>query len=218
MFPSYLLTDRGFWAFAAFYVLSVVIIVPLMLLIPRRTSNRPDSRAFVPTWVVVLFTYLIIEQFFHQAEHVTQMYQFQFLGMTAGDSHGFVWFLDDEWNHFVFNALYMTGITIVFAMLYRSLRAGGIAKTFAHTGYMVMFLFLEGWHMVEHTYRIIHHAQGLCDQCAGILDPASGINRLVIHFWFNFFALIFPVAVYVWYGLPELLKQRLQRKRSPAVL
>jgi hypothetical protein len=150
---------------------------------------------------------LIIEQFFHEAEHVAQMYQFTFLGMSADTAHGFLWFLDDEWNHFTFNALYFVGTLFVFSQLLRGLDRAGIKRKIAHTGYMLVFFVLEGWHMCEHTYRIIHHIQGLCDECSGIIDTLTGIDRITLHFWLNFFALLFPVAVYMWYGMPALLRR-----------
>ncbi len=138
------------------------------------------------------------------------MYQFRFLGMPSAESHGFVWFLDDEWNHFTFNGLYLSGLIVVFTMVFRAMKKAGVKKDWAHTGFMYAFLWMEGWHMVEHTYRIVHHAQGLCDQCAGILDPLTGINRLTLHFWFNFLALILPAVVYMWFAVPALLAPRVK--------
>ncbi len=211
MFPVYLLTDSGFWWFTVLYVVSVAIVV-VVLATPLKRFATPVSIP-LPAWVVALFTYLIIEQFFHQAEHVTQMYQFAFLGMSAHDAHGFVWFLDDEWNHFVFNGLYLIGLTIVFTVILKNMRHAGVRWSVAHTGYIFAFFVLEGWHMTEHTVRILQHVQGLCDQCPGIIDTVTSINRLVLHFWFNFIALTLPTASYVWFGIPGQVLSRLQRGR-----
>lgn len=211
MFPSYLLVDPGFWWFSLLYVVAVVVIVALCIWPLSRMSSRPAVASSLPLWLVILFTYLIIEQFFHQAEHITQMYQFQFLGMPASSSKGFVWFLDDEWNHFTFNGLYLTGLTIVFIPLLRRLRATNLHKVLAHTLFIGLFFIVEGWHMTEHTWRIIQHVQGLCEQCTGFLDVWTGIHRLIIHFWFNLAALVLPCVVYVWFGIPGLLGQMLRR-------
>lgn len=221
MFPTALLTDTGFWGFSALYTVSVATVTTLVVWMLSRFSVMPSIENHIPKWVAILFTILIIEQFFHQAEHVTQMYQFQFLGIQARDAHGFVWFLDDEWNHFTFNAIYMTGIVTVFIYLMRGLYRAKIAFTAINLVFIVLFFAMEGWHIVEHTYRIIQHVQGLCDQCAGILDPLTGINRLVIHFWLNFFALMMPAVVYVWYRIPQMtfarfrIKTRLLHSFSP---
>lgn len=216
MFPAYLLNDPGFWLFCLLYVIAVAVTVELVLIPHRRIAKKPVIEGLMPAAVVLLFTYLIVEQFFHQAEHITQMYQFQFLGIPARDAHGFVWFFDDEWNHFTFNGLYLTGLCVVFYFLYRAMRQARIPRTLPYIGLMVAFLIIEGWHMVEHTYRIIHHVQGLCDQCEGILDPLTGINRLLIHFWFNYIALLLPAAMYVWFGLPRMLWTLIPRVRKLA--
>ncbi len=216
MFPTYLLTDSGFWWFSFLYMVGVAVIVGILLLLQRYLSVPPQVGKHIPIFISVLFTYLVIEQFFHQAEHVAQMYQFAFLNIPAHDAHGFVWFLDEEWNHFIFNSLYFTGVIVVFIYLLRALKKSGIRKTAAHVGFIVIFSIWEGWHMIEHTYRIIHHVQGLCDECSGIIDQWFGINRLVLHFWFNFFALVFPMVVYIWYGVPSgifaVIRKRFGRK------
>jgi hypothetical protein len=215
--PSYLLSDTGFWFFTVFYVVSVGIATALIVLPSRRMFARP-AIGVLPGFVLPLFTVLLVYQFFHQAEHVTQMYQFQFLGFTVQESHGFVWFLDEEWNHFVFNVGYMLGIGVIFSFLMRALKRDGIPYSVGSIGLMVVFLVMEGWHCVEHTYRLLHHIQGLCVTCSGIVDGFFGINRLLYHFWMNFLALVLPLAVYVWFGLHRRIAGALQRKTAPAPL
>lgn len=216
MFPAYLLTDPGFWLFALFYVISVRLITKLSVWSLKKAGTPPTIAKTLPLPVVILFSYLLLEQFFHQAEHVTQMYQFRVLGLAPSSSRGFVWFLDDEWNHFIFNGLYFTGLIVVFTYLLGHLRRIGVPKTFANVGFIYMFFILEGWHMVEHTYRIIHHVQGLCDQCAGIVDTATGIDRLTLHFFFNFAALLLPTVTYAWFGIFSRITPSLQwRKLLP---
>lgn len=203
MLPIYLFSDPGFWLFSLIYTAGVAIGTALLVWPIRQLSQRPRVNRAVPISIAILFVVVLIYQFFHQAEHVTQMYQFRFLGFSAQEAHGIVWFLDDEWNHFVFNLGYTIFVTVLFAFLFRALHKTRTPWKISHVGYMLAFLVLEGWHLVEHTYRIIHHVQGLCDQCPGIIDTAFDINRLVLHFWLNFFALILPAAVFVWYRIPE---------------
>lgn len=214
MFPIQYLGQIDFWVFTIFYIFSVYGAVQLILMVPRKSNTPPRFHLGLPKWVMPLFTLLLIEQFFHQAEHVTQMYQFKVIGLAASDAHGFVWFLDEEWNHFVFNTVYFFGLVAVFGMILQALNKNGITKSWANVGFIYAFLIWEGWHIVEHTYRIIHHVQGLCDQCAGILDPVTGIDRLVIHFWLNFVALTLPAAVYVWYGFPEMLRRYFRPQKA----
>ena len=140
------------------------------------------------------------------------MYQFAYLGMSAQDSHGIVWFLDDEWNHFLFNWAYAIGTTFVFVYIMKALKKSKTPFHIAHILFIALFFIVEGWHLVEHTVRITEHIQGLCDQCPGIIDVVFGINRLVLHFWFNFFALLIPSAVFVWYRIPERIMNSKKRR------
>lgn len=208
MVPFYLLSDPGFWSFAVLYVLTVRYFVKVCVWLLRKIGTPPAVVRTLPTWLLVLFAYLLVEQFFHQAEHVTQIYQFRILGLAPTSSRGFAWFLDDEWNHFIFNGLYFTGLLVVFIIMIKALTRQHIQRNIANVGFIYAFFALEGWHMVEHTYRIIQHVQGLCDQCAGILDPATGINRLYLHFLFNLLALLLPAVAYSWYGVTAELKCR----------
>ncbi len=200
MFPAYLLADRGFWLFALLYVISVGIATALLILVSKRMFARP-TLGRLPKGIVPLFSALLVYQFFHQAEHVTQMYQFQFLGFTSEEAHGFVWFLDEEWNHFFFNLGYMIGVSLVFNSLLKSITKTGASIGAGAAGVMTVFLAMESWHLVEHTYRIMQHVQGLCEVCSGIVDGNFNVNRLAYHFWLNFFALVLPLTVYVWYGI-----------------
>ena len=208
MFPAYLLSDPGFWSFSVLYVIVVRYFVKFCVKMLRKIGTPPTVAQVLPTWLLFLFAYLLIEQFFHQAEHVTQIYQFQILGLAPTSSRGFVWFLDDEWNHFVFNGLYFGGLIIVFTIIIKALNRQQTVRSIANVGFIYGFFVLEGWHMVEHTYRIMQHVQGLCDQCAGILDPLTGINRLYLHFFFNLFALLMPAVAYSWFGVTAELKRR----------
>ncbi len=216
MFPSYLLVDRGFWLFTIFYVVSIGVATALIVLPCKRMFSRPTAGT-LPSFVVPLFSGLLLYQFFHQAEHVTQMYQFQFLGFSTQEAHGFVWFLDDEWNHFVFNVGYMIGMSTVFSQLLRSLKRQGIAYSVGSIGLIVAFLVMESWHCIEHTYRILQHVQGTCVNCVGIVDGLFNVNRLVYHFWMNFFALVLPLSVYVWYGLHRRFIAAFRREGAPVV-
>ncbi len=208
MFPLYLFTDLGFWSFAVLYVLIVRYFVKVCVWLLHKIGTPPTVVRTLPTWIHILFAFLLVEQFFHQAEHVTQIYQFRILGLAPTSSRGFLWFLDDEWNHFVFNGLYFTGLLLVFAVMIRALIRQHVQRNVANVGFIYAFLILEGWHMVEHTVRIVQHVQGLCDQCPGILDPLTGINRLYLHFFFNLFALLLPSVSFVWYGVTAELKRR----------
>src|ERR1700676_2912195 len=78
MFPAYLLTDPGFWSFAALYVVSAIVVIYLLVWPYRRFATSPNSSGHLPLprWLPIFFTLLLMYQFFHQAEHVTQMYQF----------------------------------------------------------------------------------------------------------------------------------------------
>jgi hypothetical protein len=201
MFPSYLLTDPAFWLFATLYVVSVLFASFLLVAPQWKFVKRPEILHSLPRFVPYLFTGLLIYQFFHQAEHVTQMYQFAFLGFRAADAHGFVWFFDLEWNHFIFNFGYMIGVSIVLCAILRALKKNGLGYSFAHTWAIFAFLIMEAWHLVEHTYRLSHHIRGICDSCPGIIDTVTGVDRLLLHFWLNFFALTLPAAVYIWFGL-----------------
>lgn len=208
MFPTYLFSDSGFWIFSVLYAGSVALSTFICVWIMKKLGKQPAVQAAIPRWAAILFLLLIIYQFFHQAEHVSQMYQFKFLGMPSSESHGIVWFADDEWNHFLFNLGYFSLMWLVFAKLLKALRISGVQRTLLNIIVIYSFLIMEGWHVIEHTYRIINHVQGVCEFCSGIADSILGINRLLYHFWMNFLALLMPLLVFFWYGVPGALKKK----------
>ena len=129
------------------------------------------------------------------------MYQFSTLGLSASESHGIIWFLDFEWNHFVFNMGYLAGLIAITVFIVRGLKKSNQKINALVLSPVIVMMVLEGWHCIEHSLRIYRHITTGCEPCAGIVDVAFGITQLKLHFWFNFFALILPIVSVLWYGM-----------------
>lgn len=77
-----------------------------------------------------LFTIGLIVETFHITEHTAQVYQHAWLGWPISDAHGIIFFLDLEWNHFIFNSLYWIFLLVVFR------RCTFQPRTFATTAFL----------------------------------------------------------------------------------
>ena len=67
-----------------------------------------------------VFLIAVVVQTFHQIEHFSQIYQRLWLGVPAHSTHaGYFFFLDVEWNHFLFNLSYFALLSVLaFIILY----------------------------------------------------------------------------------------------------
>lgn len=127
-------------------------------------------------------------QGFHWIEHFAQVYQHWWLSLPIKESKGILFFLDLEWNHFVFNFIYLLLLVAVWFLLRRK-----VSRTviwFLATGTLI-----QGYHLIEHTVRIWQHIQTACEPCKGILGWY--IDGVYLHFTFNTLVFVLPLAVFI---------------------
>lgn len=131
---------------------------------------------------------VLLIQGLHWVEHIAQVYQHWWLSLPIKESKGILFFLDLEWNHFVFNSVYLLLLVAVWFLIRKvSFR---VAAWFLISGTL-----LQGYHVVEHIVRIWQHVQTACEPCKGILGWY--IDGVYLHFAFNMFVLILPLAAFM---------------------
>jgi len=139
-----------------------------------------------------------ISQSLHMVEHAAQMYQHIVLGLPPQLSNGLLFFLDLEWNHFLFNTLYL----VLLAGLYRLLGVRPLPKLRQATAtfYALMVgLYVQTFHVTEHTYRLYQFITTGCTPCSGIIG--GFFNMVHLHFVLNTVAYIPIVLIVVKSGL-----------------
>ena len=140
-----------------------------------------------------LFLTAFVLQTFHEVEHVAQVYQRLWLGVGPQSARGILFFLDLEWNHFLFNTGYFLLLAAIsFFIFFHP------AFTFIRSRRMALKLFVAGfllqaYHVVEHTVRMGQFFNTNCTPCPGILGWYIDIAYL--HFVFNTLTWLLPLAV-----------------------
>ena len=152
-------------------------------------STRSDRAWTAFSW---FFVVALLYQLFHWIEHVAQVYQHWLLGLPAPKSHGILFFLDFEWNHFVFNTGYLLALVIILFWI--------IAKRAGHSNmrFTILLLLLgvliQGYHEIEHIVKIYQHLTVACDSCPGILGKR--LDGVYVHFTFNTLVLALPLSAF----------------------
>lgn len=129
----------------------------------------------------------LIVQGLHWVEHLAQAYQHWWLALPIKESRGILFFLDLEWNHFIFNAVYL--LLLVAAWLSLREKVSRVAIQFCVVGALV-----QGYHLIEHIVRMRQHIQTACEPCKGILGQY--IDGVYLHFTFNTFVFVFPLIAF----------------------
>lgn len=166
-----------------------------------RTASRP---------VVYAFTAALMVQTFHMVEHVAQVYQHAILGLGIKDSHGILFFLDLEWNHFIFNSLYFALLAAVFFSCGFHRRGGpATGKRLACIAFSAAFM-IQGYHVVEHTVRMFQFFQIGCTPCKGILG--NFFDGIYLHAALNTFVYLLPLIAFIVYGFHREAWRRYENK------
>lgn len=216
--PFYLFLDWRFWLFSILYILATMrLAVWIKRAADIRDASQPYPLKHVSWTATCLLFAAIVYQTVHHAEHVAQIFQYWYLGQHKSVSRGIVFFLDLEWNHFIFDSLLFLLLIPVCWLYLRSWKAAGLKPHPFTRRLMAAVLIIQGWHAVEHTYRIIRHVNEGCEPCAGIADQVFDIPLIPLHFWFNVFALTVPLLLFYWlrmdrfaYAFLASLKRRLR--------
>ncbi|MEK7560408.1 MAG: hypothetical protein AAB539_00430 [Patescibacteria group bacterium] len=137
----------------------------------------------VSKFAAYLFAGALAYQILHWIEHIAQVYQHWWLGLPAKASHGILFFLDLEWNHFVFN----TGYLLLLGAAWWLWRKNGLRSRLLDSTVII-----QSYHVFEHTVKIVQHVRTACEPCPGILGKY--FDGVYLHFMFNTLVLLLPLA------------------------
>lgn len=152
----------------------------------------------------------LILQTFHEIEHVAQFYQRWWLGVGPQEARGILFFLDVEWNHFLFNIFYFPLLGGAAAMLlfqpqFSLLRQQWIGRIGLAS--LLLGLLVQGYHVLEHTVRMGQYFQFGCTPCPGILGKF--VDLVYLHFVLNTSTWLLPMGV-----LPALWQATISGERQ----
>ena len=113
--------------------------------------------------------------------------------MGPQEAHGILFFLDVEWNHFLFNLVYFTLLAVVMFILlfvrdFELLRK----RRFTFLLFVLGFL-VQAYHLVEHTVRMEQFFKLGCTPCPGILG--WHLDLVYLHFSLNTATWLLPTAL-----------------------
>lgn len=150
-------------------------------------NNLNKSISFV-------FLAAIALQSFHMLEHIVQIHQHAILGWSIQDSSGLFAVLNLEEIHWVYNFAYL----ILLAIIFKKCSFFKIHdRPDSYKAFVLLFnisFFLQGYHVVEHSVRLIQYIQTQCLPCSGILGPF--VDGIYLHFTLNFLVFIYPLAAF----------------------
>lgn len=149
---------------------------------------------YFPSRAAKIFLLALFLQSGHMVEHVAQLYQHMFLRLPIQESHGILFFLDLEWNHFLFNL----GYFLLLGYVLLAFVASGIGKVTSKFWMSCFYvgLAVQGYHVIEHSSRIGQFFQTGCTPCPGIL--AWRFDGIYLHFIFNSVTLILPLLAFLY--------------------
>ncbi len=153
---------------------------------------------------VFVFTAALVAQTFHMTEHVAQVYQHAVLGWSIPASRGLIFFLDFEWNHFVFNATYMLLLVFVFYQCKFYNVNGPVSERRVACLAFNMGVAVQGYHVVEHSVRIAQFLQTGCDPCKGILGWF--FDGVYLHATLNTIVYVLPLVAFFAYGFQSRIR------------
>jgi hypothetical protein len=134
-------------------------------------------------------------QSIHVVEHVIQLVQVYLLGIADDDALGLLGYVfefqgTEEWLHLVFNALYFTGLCLIAVGLLRSPAARAAIPAWVFATFVFFGVWLEAWHVIEHTVIIANVVANNGCPCPGVLDARLGVSDTILHFIYNLIAYV----------------------------
>ena len=210
--PLYLFGDLRFFLFLSLYcLLTLSLVLWAVAKADARDKKMPYLLEHVSLGASFVMLLGLLYQIVHHFEHIAQIFQYWYLGLTASSSKGVLFFLDLEWNHFIFDTGYflmMTIAAIVFMVNWR--QAGHRLHAFGISLFAAAIL-TQGWHAVEHIIRVTRHIEEGCNPCRGIVDATFGVHLIPLHFWYNVFALTLPLMAFFYYRMDRKMLQEIRR-------
>lgn len=159
-----------------------------MSLVTEKIADR------IPGWVVFVFSLGLFYQGLHYLEHLAQLYQHAVLNVSILHAHGILFFLDLEWNHFIFNFFYFfVLITLLWAVWKDNRRHYGRVWTLFSI-LLSVGVTVAAWHAIEHAVRISQHLASGCEPCLGIVGQY--VDVVYLHTVYNSLVFVVPLLSY----------------------
>jgi hypothetical protein len=181
---------------AALALLAVALVgAPLVRATFRRFERRENRKPIGRQLFLILVWIGVAIQTFHMGEHVVQVFRVRVDGVPSkGALVGSL--VDTEWVHFTYNALVLIGLIVLIAWGRRvqpSAIKGPWAERFAGAALLV-----QGYHVVEHSVKIVQHIETGRKVNEGLLG--GPVDLVLLHFAINatvYFGLIAACAFYL---------------------
>ena len=135
----------------------------------------------------------LILQFFHYTEHVAQVYQHWLKGLPIKESGGILYFLNLEWNHLIFNDIYLILLILAFVAYVSLIKKDPSLSSSLRSAlfFIGATLVIQGYHVIEHIIRVGMHINTGCEPCPGILGKF--VDGIYLHFTFNTIVFLLPL-------------------------
>lgn len=155
---------------------------------------------------------IVLIQGFHEIEHITQVVQRYLLGIPKGAGVLGTW-LDVEPVHIVYNSAFLLLIGLVYwqGRFWRRRREMPFAF-----GLMTFGLMFQGYHLVEHVFKIVQFIETGKNGTPGILGHF--FNLVWLHFWFNSIVYSVMAGVFFTAGFPKALWEWVKPRRQTEAL
>jgi hypothetical protein len=130
-------------------------------------------------WLAFFFV-LLIAQSVHFTEHIAQMIQIHFLGLSGMQAHGIIGMLDLEWVHFMFDAVWVPFCVYILLFVYRK-----------SNPWLWVLGVIVTWHALEHVVIMSYYLRtgivgspGLLAH-GGVIAGGLALIRPDLHFLYN---------------------------------
>lgn len=181
-------------------LLAAVTLVPFPAVSRRARGRGPVSATLARAIVPVILVFLFI-QTFHMLEHVIQLVRVHGQGVPGrGGLAGQV--VDNEWAHFAYNAVVLAGMIAIGWFRSRGWRP---ARTSWGDRLLVGTVILQGYHLVEHSMKLVQHIANGVKVAPGILG--NQFDLVYLHFGIN-------AAVYLGFACAVLMYLLPDRSRT----
>jgi len=176
-------------------LLAFVLFFPLVRRRPNTTSPPMTRRNITTRLALGVFAMFLIQSF-HMLEHFAQVLQKFTLAIRP--AHGLIGALDLEWVHVAYNT------AVIIPMVALFLYAGFYRKgTWPWSKPWLVYVFTAGvfiqsYHIAEHSMKIIQHIQTGIQGTPGILGPF--FDLALLHYYLNIFQYLPITFVFFGYG------------------
>ena len=143
-------------------------------------------------WLAFFFV-LLIAQSVHFTEHIAQMIQIHFLGLSGMQAHGIIGMLDLEWVHFIFDAFWVPFCVYILLFVYRK-----------SNPWLWILGVIVTWHGLEHVVIMSYYLRtgivgspGLLAH-GGVIAGGLPLIRPDLHFLYNLIEVTLILIAYTY--------------------